>query len=353
MNKIEEPKFGFKKSVIYSIIIVIVLLIIAEMSIRVWAYFFRGEYERYDVASETFVLIPGKHKIGGGVVQINSDGFVGNELRKRNDKLIRILAVGDSCTFGDGDADTTYPALLEKNLNRDSTGAMEYEVVNGGVEGLNSGMALKRLKLKGAELHSKIITIYIGWNDLMKFDPTSQAKTKEWSGVARMIDKLWLVKGMRKLVFFYIRPNLKPPGVGKDSQKGYFKNFIPSFYEDNLRKLIDTSRDLNAKPLVMTLPTVVRKDMTLKDIKEANVVFPYYPSAYNVLDLLDMINAYNKSIRRIAGEKNVPIIDLEGVFARLKTPKPYFYDTMHTNIKGRELIAHEIGRVLKKNNLLK
>ncbi|HED37018.1 MAG TPA: SGNH/GDSL hydrolase family protein [Ignavibacteria bacterium] len=322
------------------------------MSIRTWAYFFRGEYERYDVDSGTFVLIPGKHKIGRSILNVNSDGFVGNELKKQNDKLYRILALGDSVTFGDGDMYTTYPALLEQDLNRTPLKGVEYEVVNGGVEGLNSEMALKRLKSKGPGLKPDIVTIYIGWNDLMKFDPTSQGNVKKWSGLARALDKLWLAKGVRKLVFFYIRPNLNSPGVGKNSSKGLFKDFVPTFYEDNLRKLINTTRSIGAKPLVMTLPTVIRKNMQLSDLKEANVVFPYYPSAYNVYDLLDMISSYNKSIRRIAAEKNVKIIDLESAFSKLKNTKPYFYDTMHTSKKGRKLIANEINKALKENNLL-
>lgn len=355
MTNTEELHFGFKKTVIYSTIIVVFLLILAELSIRTWAYFFRGEYERYDIDAGTFTLIPGNHKIGDKILRVNSDGFIGDEFKEKTDKLIRILAVGDSCTFGDGDMDTTYSALLHNSLNsgNNSSSPFEYDVINGGVEGLNSGMALKRLKANGKKIDPDIVTIYIGWNDLMKFDPTSQANSKEWSGLARWLDKLWLAKGVRKLLFFYLRPNLNPPGVGEESYKGYFVDFVPTFYEANLRQLIDTARELGAKPLVMTLPTVVRKNMDLDDLKRANVVFPYYPSVYSVYDLLDMIAAYNKSIRKIAKEKNVPVIDLEATFQKLDNVTPYFYDTMHAGIKGRELIAQQIKESLNKNKLLK
>lgn len=347
-----EQRFGFGKSILYSTIIVATILICAELSIRTWAYFFRGEYERYDTVSQTFVLVPGQHRVGRNLISINRDGFIGNELQPDGPDLFRILALGDSCTFGDGDRFTTYPAVLEKQLQAGLGHRSRYEIVNGGVEGLNSEMALRRLRTKGPSLSPDIVTIYIGWNDLMKFDPLGQQDIKRWSRVVRVIDKLWLTKALRKLVFYYVRPILSPPAVGPQSRTGRFKAFRPTFYEENLRALIATARSLGARPVLLTLPTVVRDDMTVQDLREANVVFPYYASTYGVGDLLDLLAAYNRSIRRVSTEQQVPLIDLARVFSKFQDVRPLFYDTMHPNRKGRELIAGELRSGLERAGLL-
>lgn len=351
-SRIEEKQYGMTRSIVYSLIIITIFFVLAEGSIRTWAYFFRGEYERYDTSTKSFVLIPGDHKTGRGVININSDGFVGKELEKSGKDLFRIFTVGDSTTFGDGNVKNTYPALLENLLKENNKTKKRIEVVNGGVEGLNSEMALLRLNSKGPMLSPDVITIYIGWNDLMKSEPYSQQTDKPMSGVVGALDKLWITKGIRKLMFFYVRPNLAPPKVGINSRTGQFDKYVPSLYQDNLKKLITSARGLGAKVLLVNLPTILRIDMTLQDIKKSNIVFPYYTSAYAVGDLLDLLATYNKSIATVAKELNVPLIDLSSRFTEIKNIKPYFYDTMHASKKGRVVIANKFYESLLKFNLL-
>ena len=40
----------------------------------------------------------------------------------------------------------------------------------------------------------EVVTIYVGWNDLMKRDPAAQAKRGTGSALARALDN-WLAKG--------------------------------------------------------------------------------------------------------------------------------------------------------------
>lgn len=345
-------RFGLWKSILYTIIIVTSFFVIIELSVRTWAYFFRTEYERFDPKSETFVLIPGEYDRGSSKLVINKDGFVGNELKRDAPGLLRIYTMGDSCTFGDGDSSSTYSVLLEQMLAARKSNGLTYEVVNGGIEGADSEMALRRLKARAPELMPQIVIIYIGWNDLMKHDPTAQDDSKRWAGVARALDSLWISKALKKVIFFYLRPNLAAPGVGPDSKRGLFADFSPTFYENNLRETIAFVRSMGARPLVVTLPTVVTESMTLDDIKRANVIFPYYRSAYSVGDLLDLVAAYNRSIKNIAQTERVPLVDLATVFARLENRKPYFLDTMHPSREGREIIVAEVYAGLLRDGML-
>lgn len=346
----EAPQFGVAKSLLYSAVLVILFFGCAESALRAWAYFFRAEYERFDVETGTFVLVPGVHR---GRIEINSDGFVGAALDAPGPDLWRIVALGDSCTFGGGNSVATYPAKLERRLEAQPPApGWRFEVVNAGVQGLNSEMALRRLRTKIAPLDPDVVTAYLGWNDLMKFDPVAQEGASRWAPVARTLDRLWLVKGARKLLFLYVRPWVHPPAVGPESRSGRFADFRPAFFEENLRAIVRETRRMAARPALMTLPTVLRQNMTVTDLRENNVVFPYFPSAYGVGDLLDLLEAYNQSIRRVGASERVPVLDLAKIFRDLPDPRPFFYDTMHPDGPGRDKIAEVMQEFLQTQGLL-
>jgi lysophospholipase L1-like esterase len=352
MAEAREPRFGWRKSILFSAVLIAAFFGLTELLLRGWSYFLREEAIKFDLATQTFTLVPGEHRANYVTVTINSDGFVGKELEPKADDLWRIVAVGDSCTFGSGGKTDNYPAMLDVLLDQREQPGLRYEVVNAGISGLNSELALRRLRSKVLDLEPGVVTIYIGWNDLMKVDPLSQGEAKGWSGLARMVDGLWLIKGMRKLIFFYVRPNVWIPKTGPESRTGRFATFEPTVYELNLREMIKTIREIGSQPVLVTLPTVVKPDMTVADLKRAGVIFPYFQSAYGVGDLLDLIGAYNRVIRRVAAEEQVPLVDLSRTFEDLEDPRPYFFDTMHLTRPGLQMVAKEILGGLERNHLL-
>jgi lysophospholipase L1-like esterase len=185
----------------------------------------------------------------------------------------------------------------------------------------------------------------------MKFDPAGQAATPGAGVIARAMDQLWLIKGMRKLLFFHIRPGVSSPATGPASRSGAFREYRPRILEDNLRQIIRTARDGGAHVFVMTLPSVVSVDMTLEDLRKANVVFPYYSSAYGVGDFVELIAIYNRSIRSIAGSERVTLIDLAEELDNRPDRRALFSDTMHPSQKGRELIADILVRHVDRADL--
>jgi hypothetical protein len=187
----------------------------------------------------------------------------------------------------------------------------------------------------------------------MKFDPIGQLERPVLGHLTRAMDSLWLIKGMRKLVFYYIRPRLSAPATGPASRTGVFSDFRPLVFESNLQSIIRAARDSGATVLVMTLPSVVSEDMTLDDLRRANVIFPYYRSAYAVGDYVDLISAYNRSIRRIAGAEDVPLVDLSKEIDERPDRRQLFFDTMHPSQRGRELIADILARRLRESGLAK
>jgi len=356
VNRPAEPEFGLAKSLAFSAILFVLLLGAAELLVRGWAFYARGDAERWDAKTSTFVLTPGEYRSEyGNVARINSAGFVGRELEPEGPDLWRIVAVGDSCTYGGGSDTDSYPALLGARLQlRDGPGR-RYEVVNAGVSGLNSELALRRLRTRVLPLAPDVVTIYIGWNDLMKFDPLAQvadAPDSRWSGVARALDNLWLVKGLRKLLFFHLRDYIAPPTTGPESHSGRFADFRPSIYERNVAEMIDAVRSVGAQPLLVTLPTVVRLEMSASDLRQARVMFPYFRSGNAVGDFLDLLAAYNRAVRELARERKIPLVDLAEHFETLDDVTPYFFDTMHPDKRGRVEIAELLLAGLDRAGLL-
>lgn len=346
-------RFGAVKTAVFTTILMLVFFGIAESGIRIWVYFFREPAERFDVESGTFVLVPGSHaRLGAAPIRVNSRGFVGEEFEEpRPAGVMRIVSIGDSQTFGLGTGVETYPAQLAIRLNG-GTAEGRYQVINAGIEGLNSELALRRLVSKVLPLAPDVVTVYIGWNDLMKFDPAGQRESPGLAVVARAMDRLWLTKGLRKLIFYYIRPRVSAPATGPSSRTGAFRHYRPAVFETNLRAIIEAARSAGARVVVMTLPSVVSDDMTLNDLRRANVIFPYFASAYAVGDFIDLIAAYNDAIRRIAGEQHVLLVDLAREIDGRPDRRSFFWDTMHTNQRGLELIAEVLRRELHADELL-
>src|SRR5207245_1686418 len=170
-------RFGPVKTIVFSTLVVTLFFAVAEVALRTWVYLFRAPAERFDVATGTFVLLPGIHaRHGADPIRVNSRGFVGPEFQEPPPPgVTRIVALGDSCTFGEGTFEGTYPAQLELRLNS-AGGPLRHQVINAGIEGLNSELALRRLESKVIKLRPDIVTVYIGWNDLMKVNPLSQTE---------------------------------------------------------------------------------------------------------------------------------------------------------------------------------
>ncbi len=345
-------RLGFGKKLLFSIVAVVGFFVVAEGLLRLWVYYIRDEFERYDIATETWILLPGIHRSWADDVVVNGDGFAGAELVEDGPDLWRMVAVGDSNTFGEGSLEHSYPAALQRLVRAQAPPGRRYEVINAGIQGLDSQLALRRMRSKVLPLRPDVVSIYIGWNDLMKFDPFGSGGTQALSRVSRAVDALWLVKGLRKLMFLTIRPRVNPPAVGPSSRTGRYAKFVPELYIANVEAMIREIRAIGARPMIFTLPTVVRESFTVKDVQDAHVFFPYYPSAYSVGDLLDLIADYNRTIERIAVEHDVPLVDLATAFAAREDYRKLFYDTMHPTWDGNELIAREIYAVTSREGLL-
>ena len=343
MTDQRQPRDGRRapswlKTIMFSLLPVVLLLLIAEGGLRAYSWYFRTAYERYNSATQRLELVPKFDATlpGGRRIRINSKGFVGPEFAdKKPAGIRRIFAVGDSCTFA-GDWDISYSVFLERILNADGR---KVEVINAGIEGYDSGYALGRIRDDVLKYDPDLVTIYVGWNDLMKTRPGSVSSSGKVTWLGTVLSQSYLYKGLSKVIFFYIRPMLFSPRLsGGESEYHVFDQFASATYEENVTAMVELLRKHGVRVLLLTRPTVLTRKMSAQDLKAQNVFFPYFPEAYSVPRLLSLHNAYNSSIRRLAARLHVPIVDLEEVFDR-QDKRTLFWDTMHPSGKGHELIA--------------
>ena len=338
--------YGWKKQVLFVGIIVMSFLLLAEVAIRTWALYFRTSYEQYNRTTGRLELVPNlryrdEH---GREFFINSRGFVGPEFADvPSPNTVRIIAVGDSCTFTLGLWQIGYPSVAEALLNG-AQSMKKFEYINAGVEGYNSDFALSRIKEEIIGYKPYLVTLYIGWNDLMKQSPESQMEVGEPSFWAQLINESYLVKAYKKIIFVHLRPLLFQPKLVPDEvDRHAYDNYVPQRYERNLREMLGVLKNNGIRAVMLTLPTVLEPGLTAADLNERGVFFPYYAGTFSVERLLSLHAAYNRTIRRVASEEGVSLVDLDKEFNGLDK-RQLFWDTMHPSEKGNAVIASHLAR---------
>ena len=238
----------------------------------------RWFHEEYDGAHPYIVfhnrsgweLMPG-YSVAG--IRINDYGFRGTDFPRRKDpEAVRIMCLGDSCTFGAPGDDSPYPYQLERQLEGMDL-EREHQVINAGVDdhaSINAQLRLPRL----LAFEPDILIVYIGWNDMWLGNP------KHYPDMRRKTQSYWHYgnggdTGLRLLDQGQGDPGSEYPAAPSASFD--LEDFLPENYEYNMRRLIRTAkkrpdprrpddpadahlpqwrRDVHAKPRQAAVPEV-------------------------------------------------------------------------------------------------
>ena len=342
MTRKSSRDLSVKKQLLFSLILMTCVFGLAEGAIRVWAYYFRTSYERYNATTGRLELVPNIQYIRDGhEFRINSRGLLGPEFSDHPaNGVYRIVAIGDSCTFSEGFWKLAYPTILQDLLADGTEGS--FEVLNAGIEGYDSNFALSRLRDEIVKYRPQLVTIYIGWNDLMKSDPRNLAATGKHADLARWMESSYLIKAYRKVMFLHLRPLMFEPKVTPDEREARaYEEFVPVRYRDNLESMIQVLRAHGSRATLFTLPTVVEPEMTREELRRRNVFFPHFAGTYSVAKFLSLHRAYNKVIREVGRKFEVPVVDLDATFNQQRKAG-LFWDTMHPSREGHRLIAETV-----------
>lgn len=142
---------------------------------------------------------------------INSLGFRDDEMQKeKNENQFRILAVGDSVTFGFGiEAEDRYTDKLEEMLNNQLRGTTQYQVINTGVGGWSLYNEAAFLKSRGMELEPDLVIVGFCYNDVNEPGQDFETHTFE-----RLGDLPWGIFPNPEQAYAFNRWKIRPDKIG-------------------------------------------------------------------------------------------------------------------------------------------
>jgi lysophospholipase L1-like esterase len=179
-------------------------------------------------------------------------------------RAVRVLALGDSCTFGRGVADAeTWPARLEARLR---ARGVDVAVFNAGVPGYDTVQELALLRRLGPELRPT--HVIVGWlpNDVIEKSVDVRKTVQLLDG--QLVDDVeqyreWKAQveggglhGSALYRFLRVRTKLLKAALGsrRDGAGGVITDEQLAYSQAPLRELIAEASALGAKPIVVLFP---------------------------------------------------------------------------------------------------
>jgi lysophospholipase L1-like esterase len=329
----------------WNVLILLVLIAVIDVGARL---FIRGRsYPLFDDSELTrsdrpfitehqtrgFALRPG---FSTPSIRINGDGFRGPELPASFQGMYRILAVGESTTFGwkVGDGET-YPQQLQDYLR--GAGVDSVWVINAGVPSYTSLQTLLYVRELLPRIKPHLVIVNEMWNDI--YCSSRDVWFPEMLVMRR--PSAWR-RFLLRHSGLYLALTLRGGRGGGDA----FNEDALEFYRTNLAAVIEECRAHGAEPMFVHPPfdaSVIRTD-------GAPVVGgTYYTSRF----LLTSMERYVRTAGNLAAERGVPFIDhrLSGSRADGPARPALFIDPIHPTAAGNRLIAEDVGRYLIGHNV--
>jgi lysophospholipase L1-like esterase len=285
---------------------------------------------------------------------LNSLGFRSAEFGPRRPGVYRVLALGDSCTFGyvareDGIGFVLqpYPLRLQRLVER-RIGAGRLEVLNAGMPGYNSyqGLLLLRTRLRG--LAPDLVTVRFGWNDHFlsaagEEELFREPETRVGLALEDLLLRSRLYAFVRRLGL-ELRALRRPVGdqlqAAFREQTGYRPTIPIERYRHNLRRIVELSRSRGARVWLLTAPRNPDPGPEARRVLAAHNKLPFDR-------LVRIHDEYNDAVRRVGSELGTLVVDMDRVYRRF-AGAPLFLksDVPHPDQPGHNLEAETLYDVL-------
>jgi len=240
-------------------------------------------------------------------VSTNEAGYRSPPLRAEG--TFRVIALGNSCTFGVGVADDeTWPRLLEKEMRR-FHGA-DAEVLNAGVPGYTAYQGLRWLAARGLALRPDLVLLCFGFNDAATWASRTDRETARALDARRRAAPLLRRSALAAGLARAARALLAGKGGGEENGGADETPRLPP--GDFVRTLVEAKKLCEARGV----PVVYLIWPFRKQKEEGNA---------------DLI-AYQPGVVAAAREAEAPLISLIEPF--LRAEGDLFVDNIHPNAAG-------------------
>ncbi|MBC8753033.1 SGNH/GDSL hydrolase family protein [Kordia sp. YSTF-M3] len=360
------PRKTFFKKIKYYAISTLIILVITEVVLSLLNIYPNDYYTNTPNASNKYPENPSKIDGISGFYEIAYDALGSRSVSEYSKATHKILAIGGSTTICSVlTQEKTWTALLDKKLG-DS-----YWVGNFARSGNSSNHHIFQFQhiLDKPELKdTEIVLMLVGVNDcrgylisqdkymhMSDLDVKKSAFSHMPNSELPFFKKLTLfklAKQARQRILFYTQPR-RP----LDYLETYESEIEPitelpdltdglNHYEHNLEKIIKEAQKRNISIIFITQPTLWQKDLSDKYKTLLASRAHYNKTPLYTGEALDKImTTFNKRLMTVCNTYNIPVIDLQ-----LPKNQTIFYDDMHFNESGAEVVAEKVYSFLKRNN---
>ncbi len=267
-----------------------------------------------------------------GLLEMNSMGLHDREYSlHKPPHTLRILCLGDSCTFGYGVLlKDTYHALLEEQLNSDPEISPKVEVINAGVTGYTSSQGVSYYRYYGRKLEPDYVTFYFGINDPIKRFHLSDNEIMQNGipGFCKVIVNEYLLNcHLYVLMQKFIR---KIPASSDVSSAQKVPRVSEETYKDNIYKLNALCEKEGARLLLISPPLC---KYALGKERRADQIHKYRQVLYDAAEKEGIPVIHCKAMTELAADHNWM----------------YFQDAVHPNKNGHRFIMKELLQFFEKN----
>ncbi|EDP97366.1 hypothetical protein KAOT1_19427 [Kordia algicida OT-1] len=357
---------GLFKKIKYYTVSTVVILIIAEIVLSLLNIYPNDYYTNTPNVSQKYDENPSKIAGISGFYEIAYDALGSRSVSEYSKASNKIVAIGGSTTIcAVLTQEKTWTAILDKKLG-DS-----YWVGNFARSGNSSNHHLFQFQhiLDKPELKdTKIVLMLVGVNDcrgyliskdmymnMYELNIKKSAFAHLPNSELPFLRRLTLAKLARQAkqrILFYSQPR-RP----LDYLETYESTTEPitklpdltdglNHYEKNLKQLIKEAEKRNVSIIFITQPTLWQKNLP-EEYKTLLASRAHYNKTplYTGEALNEIMTIFNQRLLTVCKTHNIPVIDLQ-----LPKNKTIFYDDMHFNESGAEVVAEKVYDFLKQNN---
>lgn len=331
-------------------------LLILEVGIRLVAPQNVRFFDDSDLRLNAWEFIPHakRNDYIGVPVQINNVGLRGHDIAvPKPDGVYRIVALGDSITFGYGvPNERTFPQVLELLLNQNLATSTHYEVVNAGVPGTGLSYYEYFVRKRTSQLKPDLILICMALNDITVYrSSATEPPVSQLSRVRK--SNYYLLRHSHLYQLWYVKLKSLLYGFGiLDLRKEHAGDFLP----------LEPPSPMQADAWISTTTILDRiiKEVQEQGVQAVLVLFPlelqistqtlnFYNKSFHLnLDSIALAGNPQQILVQYAHSHGVPMIDLLPAFRDSARNDLFLrnvaisFDPVHPSVAGDQIAANEI-----------
>ncbi|HEY1782775.1 MAG TPA: acyltransferase family protein [Roseiarcus sp.] len=282
-----------------------------------------------------FVLVPGSSgRMFDTTIRINNLGFRGPDMAYDKGDAFRIVALGESQTFGPTlrDGEKPWPELLQDLFDRHASCGRKIEVLNAGTEAYTLEDNLERMRRDILALRPDLVVSAHGMNGFLPFGLRRIPEPKE-PGVRPRASALIARAALtieRSAHDWRDRNSAQaqPPALAPMTDAELMK----TRYAEDYRKLIALARSGGAD-IALADSTMAVNESSPRKVKD------FYGAVFKPIeDIIAANAAHNRMVKLIARQEGAPLIDMAASVDGAWDDDLYL-DIVHFTERGNERVA--------------